>query len=58
MKTPGINGTIFTVEFGGIYSRRIVILENPYKKWYKKVFQFVTFGIYKATYQYKCKIIE
>ena len=32
MKTLGINGTIFTVEFDSIYSRKIVILENPYKK--------------------------
>ena len=34
-----------------------VVLETPHKKWYKQLFQFITFHLYKAPTQYKCKII-
>ena len=34
------------------------VLETPHKKWYKQLFQFITFGWYKAPTQYKCKIIS
>ena len=36
---------------------RLKVLETPHKKWWKQLFQFVTFGLYKAPTQYKCKII-
>lgn len=28
------------------------------KKWYKRLLQFITLGIYKAPYQYKVKLIN
>ena len=34
------------------------VLENPYRKWYKILFQFITFGLYKAPWQYKVKLIS
>lgn len=33
------------------------VLETPHKKWYKQLFQFITFSLYKAPTEYKCKII-
>ena len=33
-------------------------LETPHKKWWKQILQFITFGLYKAPTQYKCKIIH
>lgn len=38
--------------------RRLIVLETPHKKWWKQLFQFITFGLYKAPTQYKCKVIE
>jgi hypothetical protein len=38
-------------------SRKLKVLETPHKKWYKKVLQYVTFGLYKAPYQYKVKLL-
>jgi hypothetical protein len=37
---------------------KLKVLEDPHKKWWKQFFQFITFGLYKAPIQYKCKIIE
>lgn len=37
---------------------QLKVLETPYKKWYKQLLQFITFGLYKAPIQYKCKVIE
>ncbi len=37
-------------------AKKLQVLEKPYKKWYKYLFQIITFGIYKAPYQYKCKL--
>ena len=34
------------------------VLENPYKKWWKKLFQFITLGVYMAPTQYRCKVRE
>lgn len=34
------------------------VLEKPYKIWYKKLFQFISFGIYSAPYQYKVEIVN
>ena len=34
------------------------ILETPHEKWWKQLLQFITFGIYMAPTQYKCKVIE
>ena len=31
------------------------VIEDPHKKWYKVLLQFITFGLYKAPYQYKVK---
>ena len=35
---------------------KVEVLEKPYRKWYKYLFQIITFRIYKAPYQYKCKL--
>ena len=38
---------------------KLKILGTPHKKWWKLLFQALTFGIYKApTVYYKCKVIE
>ncbi len=34
------------------------VLEKPYRKWYKVLFQFITFGFYKAPWQYQVKLIS
>ena len=36
---------------------RVEVLEDPHKKWYKLLIQYITFGLYKAPTQYKCKIL-
>lgn len=36
---------------------QLEVLEDPHKKWYKQLFQIITFGLYKAPTEYKCKII-
>jgi len=36
---------------------RIKIRFTLNRKWYKLLFQYVTFGIYKAKYEYKCKVV-
>lgn len=42
----------------GNYAYKIKVLETPHKKRWKQLFQFITFGLYKAPIQYKCKVIE
>ena len=37
---------------------KMKVLETPHKKWWKQLLQFITFKLYKAPTQYKCKIIE
>lgn len=37
---------------------KLKVLETPHKKWYKQLLQFITFGLYKAPTEYKCKVIE
>jgi hypothetical protein len=38
---------------------RLKILREPCKRWYKLLFQFISFGWYKAPIEmYKCKVIE
>lgn len=32
--------------------------ETPHKRWYKQLLQFISFGLYKAPVQYKCKIFD
>jgi len=60
---------IFYLKFNGnyFYKNDIIpegkdvqmkVLETPHKKRYKQRFQTITFGLYKAPTQYKCKIIE
>lgn len=36
---------------------KLKVLEDPHKKWWKRLFQFITFGLYKAPIEYKCKLI-
>lgn len=36
----------------------IKVLETPHKKWYKQLLQFISFGLYKAPHQYKCKLMN
>jgi len=36
---------------------RIKIRFTLNREWYKLLFQYVTFGIYKAKYEYKCKVV-
>lgn len=43
---------------GTCYGAQLKVLEKPYKKWYKKLLQFITFGWYKAPYQYKVQLYE
>jgi len=38
-------------------SYEFMVLETPHKKWYKQLLQFISFGLYKAPYQYKVKLI-
>ena len=38
-------------------SYEFIVLETPRKKWYKQLLQFISFGLYKAPYQYKVKLI-
>jgi len=35
-----------------------IVTSNPTRKWYQRLFQFITFGIYKAPYTYTFKIIK
>ena len=37
---------------------KLKLLEDPHKKWWKQLFQYISFGIYKAPIYYKCKVIE
>lgn len=37
--------------------RNMKVLSNPRRKWYEVLFQYLTFGIYKAGYYYKVQII-
>lgn len=37
---------------------KLLVLEDPHKKWYKQLLEFITFGLYKTPTQYKCKVIE
>ena len=39
-------------------NHKIQVLESPYRRWYKVLFQWITFGLYKAPYQYNCKIVK
>ena len=38
--------------------QEMIVCSNPSKKWYKKLLEKLTFGIYKAPWQYKVKLIE
>ena len=37
---------------------KLQVLELPYQKWYSKLFQFLTFGYYKAGWHYKVKLVN
>ena len=37
---------------------KLKVLETPHKKWWKQLFQYITFGLYKIPTRYKCKVIE
>lgn len=36
----------------------LIVLEKPYKSNLNKFLQFITFGIYKAPWQYKVKLLN
>ncbi len=65
----GLKGDVFYLQFKDNYfykgdiltcgkNVQLKVLETPHKKWWKQLFQFITFGLYKAPIQYKCKVIE
>lgn len=68
-KFPGINKVEFKIQLdsnrfskGEIISSNYKdylaeVMESPHKKWWKKLLQFITFGLYKAPYQYKIKLL-
>lgn len=37
---------------------RLEVLEDPHKKWYKILLQYITFGLYKAPAEYKVKVLK
>lgn len=43
--------------FTGERKQKVEVIETPHKKWWKTILQYMTFGLYKAPYQYKIKII-
>lgn len=60
---PGVSSKVITVhldeswlvEKGTIMERgseKVRVLTPPERKWYKRLFQFVTFGIYRCPWQY------
>jgi hypothetical protein len=65
----GIKNDIFYLKFKDNYfykgdiitcgnNVKLKVLETPHKKWWKQLIQFITFGLYKASAQYKCKVLE
>lgn len=39
-----------------IQGREVLIITNPKQKWYQLLWQFITFGYYKAGWYYKVKL--
>ena len=39
-------------------SAKLKVLTDPKRKWYKVLFQYITFGLYKAPIQYKVKVVN
>jgi hypothetical protein len=37
---------------------KLKVLQKPYRKWYRRLLQFITFGLYTAPYGYKVKLIK
>jgi len=37
---------------------KVKVLQKPYKKWYRRLLYFITFGLYKAPWGYKVKLIK
>ena len=37
---------------------KLKVLQKPYKKWYRRFLQFITFGLYEAPYGYKVKLMK
>ena len=67
VNVPGNTGKAFRMHFSNNYFNKndiimtdrgitLKVLQKPYKKWYRKLMQFITFGLYKAPYGYKVKI--
>jgi hypothetical protein len=44
-------GDILEIEKGV----KVRVIKDPYKKWWKLLLQWITFGFYRAPYQYKVK---
>lgn len=66
---PGIEGKTFYIliednqfsikeELRSSNGAYVKVLETPHKKWWKVLLQYITFGIYKAPYQYKVELLE
>jgi hypothetical protein len=69
MEHPWINNTTFKVKFpnkwfantdiiGDGLARKMRVLENPYRKWYEVLFQYLTLGFYRASWYYKLQYLE
>lgn len=58
-----LNGTKFTLQFNSNWFRQndlisvgnvsLKVIEKPYRKWYQCLFEFLSFGLYKAPWYYK-----
>lgn len=35
------------------YKRKFLVISNPHKKWYKLLLQYLTFTLYRATWEYQ-----
>lgn len=62
---PGIPGKSFYLrldrdwfEAGDILNDKIVIIGKPRTKWYHKLLNIITFGLYKISISYRVKLKE
>ena len=45
------------IQEGEDFSYHAQVITKPKRKWYQVLFQYLTFGIYKAKYTYKLKLL-
>ena len=67
---PGLLNDTFYIQFnenwfdeGSILqtnytTHKVVVLETPKRIWYKILWQWLSFGLYRCPYQYKVKILK